>query len=210
MNRIQRWLLLAGLSLGAGSVSAWGPSGHEIVGRIAEQHLTPATAQLIHELLNAGNTNTEIHISDSGVANWPDFIRSDRPETAPWHFVDIPFEAVQYDPERDCRQHGGCIIEAIGRFRSVLADRQTNGAARVEALKFLVHFVADIHMPLHCAERHGDRGGNLVWVLWPGDAQAMKLHAVWDTKFVEKNLHDRSLTALAYADQLSRALSAEQ
>ena len=202
MNRICRLVLL---SLGAMTGLAWGPAGHEIVGRIAEQHLTPATIQFIHNL-----HDPEIHIADAGFANWADFIRKDRPETASWHFVDIPFAANQYDPDRDCRQHGGCVVEAIERFRRVLADRQTNVAARIEALKFLVHFVGDIHQPLHCAERHGDHGGNTVWVDWPGNPQATKLHAVWDANLVEKNLHDRQLTATEFAAQLNHAVTAAQ
>lgn len=209
MNRVQRCLLLiAGLSLGVRTGSAWGPAGHEIVGRIAAQHLTATTANFIHELLNTGNTNAEIQIADSSVANWADWIRKDNPETAPWHFVDIPFEADRYDPARDCCQPAGCVVEAVERFRQELADRRTNPAVRVAALKFLVHFVGDIHMPLHCAERHGDRGGNLVWVLWPGDSQATKLHAIWDSNLIESQLHDRQLTALAYAVQLNDSVPA--
>ncbi len=211
MKRICRFMLcVIGFNLGAISGFAWGPAGHEIVGYIAEQHLTPATAHLIHDLLNTGNTNAEIHIADSGIANWPDFIRRDRPETAPWHYVDIPFDADKYEPERDCQQHGGCVVEAIERFRHVLGDRQTNATVRIEALKFLVHFVGDVHQPLHCAERHGDHGGNLVLVNWPGNPVALKLHAVWDGSLVEKYLHDRQVTALEYANQLNHAVTTAQ
>lgn len=211
MNRIQRCVLLVtGLSLGAMTGFAWGPTGHEIVGHVAEEHLTPATAHFIHDLLTAGNTTGEIHIAAAGFANWADFIRKDRPETAPWHYVDIPFVADKYDPDRDCRQHGGCVVEAIERFRRVVADRQANTAARVEALKFLVHFVGDIHQPLHCAERHGDHGGNMVWVQWPGETKAIKLHAVWDMNLVEKTLHDQQLTPAEFADQLTHAITPAQ
>ncbi len=202
MNRIYRWIFLSFI---ATTGLAWGPAGHEIVGRIAEQRLTPATTQFIREL-----HNPEIHIADAGIADWADFIRRERPETAPWHYVDIPFDARKYDPERDCRQPAGCVISAIEKFRHVLADRQANSAARIEALKFLVHFVGDIHQPLHCAERHGDHGGNLVLVHWPGEPQALKLHAVWDGRFVEKNLRDQKLTAPEYADQLNHAVTAAQ
>lgn len=211
MNRIYRCaLLIASLSLGAMTGFAWGPAGHEIVGRIAAQHLTPATAHFLHDLLAAGNVHAEIGIADAGFANWADFIRKDRPQTAPWHYVDIPFDATQYDPARDCRQPGGCVVEAIAQCRRVLTDRQTNAAARIEALKFLVHFVGDIHQPLHCAERHGDHGGNLVWVHWPGATEATKLHAVWDMNLIEKTLHDRNLTAAELADQFNHAVTPSQ
>lgn len=188
---------------------AWGPEGHEIVGRIAELHLTPAAAKAVAELLNAGNTNAPLHLSDNAVANWPDAIRRERPESAPWHYVDIAFDADRYDPERDCLSHTGCVVTAISRFQQVLANHQTNTEARVEALKFLVHFVGDIHQPLHCAERHNDHGGNMVWVRWPGDEKASKLHAVWDEHLVQKCIRDSQLDTLAYADKLNRAVTNE-
>ena len=203
-------LILAGCCLGAGASYAWGPEGHEIVGYIAEHHLTPQAVRVIHDLLNAGPTNTNIRISDPRIANWADDLRETHPETAPWHFVDIPFDATAYDADRDCRQHGGCIIEAIERFRNVLADSPTHAAARVEALKFLVHFVGDIHMPLHCINRHDDMGGNMVWVRVPGDEKATRLHAFWDENLVVKSLHDRQLTPATYADWLNRAITSEQ
>ena len=202
MNQISRF---AFLSLSALTGLAWGPAGHEIVGRIAEQRLTPAAVQFICDL-----HNPEIHIADAGVADWADFIRRDHPETAPWHYVDIPFAAAKYDADRDCRQPAGCVISAIEKFRHVLADRQTNSAARLDALKFLVHFVGDIHQPLHCAERHNDHGGNLVLVNWPGNPVALKLHAVWDGMILGTSLHDQQLTAPEYADQLNRAVTAAQ
>lgn len=184
------------LLLVAGTLTcrAWGPEGHEIVGRIAEKHLTPEAARGVRGL----TTN-----SLSEISNWPDEIRRARPETAPWHYVDIPYGAEKLDVERDCVAHTGCVVTAIERFTHVVADRQTNVEARVEALKFLVHFVGDIHTPLHCAERNGDQGGNLVWVRWPGDEKASKLHAVWDVHFVSKNIRDAGLSAITYADKLA-------
>lgn len=195
----------------AGSLTchAWGPDGHIIVGRIAEKHLTPAALRQLTTLLTDANAGTT-HISDSAIANWPDEIRRERPETAPWHYVDIAFDAQEFDRQRDCLAHTGCVVSAIEQFQKVLADRQTNSAARVEALKFLVHFVGDLHMPLHCAQRHDDHGGNMVWVCWPGDTKASKLHGIWDVNFVQTNLRESGLTTLAYADQLAGKVTPKQ
>src|SRR2546422_40060 len=85
------------LAASARSALAWGPEGHEIVGHIAELHLTGKAKVGVAAILGPGKS-----ISDNNVANWPDFIRHDRPETGPWHFVDIPFDATSYDPQRDC------------------------------------------------------------------------------------------------------------
>ena len=124
--------------------------------------------------------------------------------------MDIPFDASSYDPARDCRAPGGCIITAIENFRRQLADAQTDRVARVEALKYLVHFVGDIHMPLHCAERYGDKGGNMVWVRETNDVKATRLHAFWDETLVVKNIKARGMDVTAYADSLNRAITAGQ
>ncbi len=202
--------LVAGI-LGATALAAhaWGPEGHAMVGRIAEKNLTPETLRAVNELLNGTNTVT-VHISDNDIANWPDFIRKECPETGPWHFVDIPFAAEKYDDQRDCVAHQGCVVEAIPRFQQALADNQTNTAARVEALKFLVHFVADVHQPLHCAERNGDKGGNFCRVRWPGEPKVANLHSVWDFNLPRKNLEDAVLTPVAYGDRLSGQITAAQ
>jgi hypothetical protein len=60
---------------------------------------------------------------------------------------------------------------------AVLHDKAAPARQRLEALKFVVHFVADIHQPLHCAD-DGDRGGNRVRVIFLG--RNTNLHAVWD------------------------------
>ena len=196
--------------LGALTVSAWGPEGHIIVGRIAEQHLAPRTTHYLDALLNPDPTNALLTLASSSVANWADEYRTDHPETAPWHFVDIPFDAASYDPTRDCRAHGGCLISAIEDFRRQLADPRTNRAARVEALKYLVHFLGDIHMPLHCVTRYGDKGGNMVWVREPMDVKATRLHAFWDETLVVKNIEARGGDVMAYADSLNGAVTAAQ
>ena len=186
---------------------AWGPQGHEIVGRIAELHLTPQTLLAVSALLNGTNTVVTIHISDAGVANWADYVRHERPESAPWHYVDIPFSALAFDRQRDCLSHTGCVVEAIEHFQRVLKNPDASAETRVEALKFLVHFVGDIHQPLHCAERNGDKGGNLCLVMWPGTAKPVRLHVVWDDNLIEKSLADRKLDTLAYADYLNETLA---
>ncbi|HUK82489.1 MAG TPA: S1/P1 nuclease [Verrucomicrobiae bacterium] len=200
-------LICVVLCVNALSARAWGPQGHEIVGRIAELHLTPQTLQAVNELLNGTNTAVTIHISEDGVANWADHVRRDRPESGPWHYVDIPFAALGFDRARDCLNHTGCVVEAIEHFQRVLKNPDASAEKRVEALRYLVHFVGDIHQPLHCAERKGDKGGNLCLVLWPGISKPVKLHVVWDVYLIEKSLSDRKLDTLAYADYLNQALA---
>ena len=90
--------------------------------------------------------------------------------------MDIPFDDPKgFDRARDGR-NGNNVIDAVDRQVKILADKAQPREKRVEALKFVVHFVGDIHQPLHCAERNGDRGGNKRLVFYPGGCEAVSLH----------------------------------
>lgn len=167
------------------SLYGWGETGHRIAADVAERHLNERARKEIRSLIGEASL--------ASVADWADRIRGDRPQTAPWHFVDIPFKALRYDPKRDCAspKQGDCVIGAVERFRAVLADRARPVSERAEALKFLVHFVADLHQPLHTADR-GDRGGNDLPVTFfgekshPFNEERWNLHAVWDSGLIDQ------------------------
>ena len=163
-------LLLALQSMPA---SAWGPTGHRVVGRIAERHLSEAAARGV-----AGILGSESLVQ---AATWPDEIRSDPAwdRAKPWHFVSLDdnesYETAPKSPDGDA-------VEAIGRFTRVLQDPQAAADKKVEALRFLVHFIGDVHQPLHVGRR-GDFGGNSIQVTWFNERT--NLHAVWDEKIIE-------------------------
>jgi hypothetical protein len=154
------------------SALAWGSEGHRIVAEIAERHLEPVTARQIRDLLAIDN---ETSLAD--VANWADQIRRQRPETAPWHFVDIPISSAGYDAARDCAG-GDCVVAKIEDFATELQNQSLPIRQRLEALKFLVHFVGDVEQPLHASD-NDDRGGNEVRVEFLG--HRTNLHSVWDS-----------------------------
>ena len=168
---------------------AWGPAAHRIIATVATDRLDPAAQRGVAALLG------DRSLAD--VAYWADDVRRARPETARWHYVDIPVGRHEYRPSRDCRseRHGDCAIAAIARFRAVLPDRRARTSARREALEFLVHLVGDIHQPLHCAD-DGDRGGNEVDVFLL--RRPTNLHAVWDSGLVSAT----HLSENAYARRL--------
>ncbi len=170
--------LLALVLVTPGPAIGWGLEGHAVVAEFATMRLTDAANAQVAALLEPGE-------SLASVASWADDVRHKRSETAQWHFVDIPKSATQYDPARDCRPtpHGDCVVAAIERFKTVLANATAARPARAEALKFLVHFVGDIHQPLHCADNH-DRGGNDITVAF--FKASTNLHAVWDTGIITK------------------------
>jgi nuclease S1 len=140
---------------------AWGPKGHRIVAIVAEAHLTDAAKQGISDLLDVETDPRVASLRDAAI--WPDLIKGDRPETKPWHFVDILISGKNqpnnaYDRARDCADDK-CIVPKIAEFRDVLTDRNASMADRLEALKFITHFIGDLHQPLHVADNH-DKGGN--------------------------------------------------
>jgi hypothetical protein len=192
---------------------AWGDEGHKIVAKVAEHYLTDAARQRVLQLIKDDQKKDYYSkecpqaqtVADfmMCVSTWPDRVRSDRPETANWHFVDIPNRPPAntgsgYDAARDCQptRDGDCVVRAIEQFQIILARREDKSERdrqrRIEALKFIIHFVGDMHQPLHSADNN-DRGGNDVKVFWfgkefvnPEKKYDWNLHSVWDTGIVER------------------------
>lgn len=154
---------------------AWGRQGHRIVAEIAASELSPLAEKQIASLLDAPARVSLVDVSD-----WADRIRRSRRETGPWHYVDIEITSKGYNHDRDCAGDG-CVVGQIDRDIAILRDRQLDRSVRAEALRFLVHFVGDLHQPLHCADDQ-DRGGNGIYVVLAGHRTNM--HAVWDDDVV--------------------------
>lgn len=175
MNRILSFLLAAVLLVPAPAY-AWGPLGHRLVARLADGELTPRARAQIAALL-AGEADPTL----AGIANWADDLRDNDPDlgkrTSRWHYVNIGGGDCAYEVHRDCR-NGDCVVEAIRRQSAILADRGKSKAERLQALKFVVHFVGDVHQPLHASNTH-DRGGNDFQVNYRGEGS--NLHRLWDS-----------------------------
>jgi hypothetical protein len=160
-----------------GDARAWGEEGHRLAAEIAEHYLEPETARQVRELLALENATRLAEVS-----SWADEIRGQRRETAPWHSVTIPIHPppgtpAAYDAARDCPR-GDCAIAKIDELAAVLRDKAAPARDRLEALKFVVNLVADIHQPLRCAD-DGDRGGDDIRLIFLG--QQTNLNAVWDS-----------------------------
>lgn len=186
----------------APSAFAWGREGHQIVAAIAKQRLSETARAAIADLL--GDLDS---MANESVPAWADEIRRERQVTAPWHYVNVPVgvaSVVGYDGARDGKG-GDTIVGAISRFEAVLKDKSAPRQDRIEALKFLIHFVGDIHQPLHCAARNNDRGGNSVLAYMPGaTGQASNLHRIWDGELLRVYLAGK--TSLEYAKTLTDQL----
>jgi hypothetical protein len=168
-------LLLTAFSFGSPAI-AWGPQGHRVIAKVAVDRLTPAAKAAIRDLLHPGDTLPDI-------AGWADHEGHDKfPRSAPWHYVNVPITADHYDEARDCR-NGQCVVDRIKIYRKALADRSTPKEERQVALLFLVHFVSDIHQPLHVGDNR-DHGGNDTQVQFFG--QGTNLHRLWDSDLIHR------------------------
>lgn len=180
------------------ALTAWGPKGHQIVARVAAPHLSPKARAGVAAILGlpADASLARLAAELAAISNEADRIRASEPETANWHFVDIPLKENRYHAARDCAQEegrGDCIINALARERNNL--KSSSPAVRSRALMFIVHLVGDLHQPLHAAD-NGDRGGNNLKVKLLG--KSSNLHRVWDSGIID--LYD--LSEEEYADFL--------
>mgnify|MGYP001262152831 CR=1 FL=1 len=187
--------------------SWWGVSAHRAIATAATTLLTPAARRRAVELLDGRSLTT--------IATWADDIRRSRPHTDPWHYVNIPVDEFRYDSATHCRR--GCVIEALRSQIRVLERPSVDRRTRGEALRNVVHFVSDLHQPLHVGDRQ-DRGGNDVKVTLdasrrrgrdrtrnPGQPKEMPLHAVWDSGIFEA----AGLTEAALVNAIGRELGSD-
>jgi S1/P1 Nuclease len=156
----------------------WGREGHRIVATVAEDHLDETTKVMIQSLIG----NNHLY----SVATWADDIRKERHDTAPWHYVDIPLGST-YHADRDCSPPKNCVVVKIADFVKILTDKQASRDDRAEALKFVVHFVGDIHQPMHAVGEA--KGGNGIHVSFLESNRCGRyecnLHGVWDSDLIE-------------------------
>ena len=189
-RRLLFWMLSAVFPVLMAPEGAYGfgADGHRIAGIVAMELLCP-TAQ--SEVLALGEG---LGLDELGL--WADWIRREPQwrHSAPWHYMNIPDGAslkdYRHPPEGD-------ILWAIDRFAGVLSDSGRSYDERRDALRFLAHFVVDLHQPLHVG-RESDRGGNRVEVD-PGTGNSVNLHRFWDTEAVELS----GLSPAEYARSLS-------
>ncbi len=156
---------------------AWGGEGHKIVCEIAFQNLNAEARGFLSQMRQA---DPERHASFSEDCVWADEARSTSEFgfTATYHYVNIEPGSAGFDMARDCGTVAHCVTWAIPHYAGILADPVQPPLERARALKFLAHFVADVHQPLH-ASYAADRGGNSIDVSEFG--AHLSLHAVWDT-----------------------------
>lgn len=195
-------LIALALITSAQAAFAWGSEGHEAIGLIAEHFLTDkARAEVLSLLAAPSDPPLPAAIRDR--TTWADAYRdSDRNTTKEryfatrsWHFVDLDIDRPDFKvacygdgPAKAPASKGeanDCVVRKIEQFAAELADRSSPESERTLALMYLLHFVGDVHQPLHAAEHQHDQGGNKVQIIVEGRDVGSNLHSYWDTDAVK-------------------------
>jgi len=182
-----------GLLASPSAAFAWGSEGHQIVAEIARAYMTPQALARVDALLATDRSNSLTPHDMASEAVWADLYHAaGHKETAQWHFVDLEitgpdlkaacFGLPDPGPVASKGPADDCIIDKISEFARELVDPATDPDERLIALRYVLHFVGDIHQPLHAIDNH-DRGGNCV-LLNLGGPRSQNLHAYWDTAVV--------------------------
>jgi hypothetical protein len=207
----------ASLFLAPSAAWAWGCEGHQVVALIAGRNLTPHALVMVKQILHDGPIDSSLsrYCKDGGgdamadASTWADDIRTPRPETAPWHYIDIPLGTSHQEFAKFCAPPESCVTQAITEQIAILRTPGTAAQKKGDALRFLIHFVGDLHQPLH-ATTNNDQGGNCVPVAYfdalpelrnpETESYAPNLHGVWDTNILAR------ITAGKTAEQVASEL----
>ncbi len=198
----------------------WGAEAHRVIARIAANHLSPqaqarvaallATDAQAGPLLAAGGGAPALAAAMAEVAPWADTIKGTKlgAGTENWHFLDLAYADGAAQISQRCANND-CVT---AQLRMMTANLQS-GASLVngsntyspeEQLKFVIHFMGDLHQPLHCAT-NADAGGNCLYTRGFGEDE---LHATWDTGLIEQLLKNAQGQEMSEAE-LASALDAQ-
>jgi hypothetical protein len=208
-------LALASVALiSPSSTRAWGCKGHETVALIAEKHLSPEAKEFVLTLLKENPIDLQLKRYCGSAVNdpmgeastWADDVRPER-KNGPWHYIDIPRGTARGDGNLApyCGKEG-CVNEALAAQIAILKDKSAEPAKRAEALRYIIHFVGDLHQPLH-STTNDDEGGNCVPLAYfrrkPREhnrAYSPNLHSVWDSAIIDRDAEGAD--SHEYADRL--------
>tara|TARA_R100001369_G_scaffold92561_1_gene138353 strand:- start:14932 stop:15714 length:783 start_codon:yes stop_codon:yes gene_type:complete len=177
-------LILLNGFIGFAGDNDWGQTGHRTTAEIAQSYLSKDAKKEISKLLNGRSL--------AFASTFGDEIKSDSKYRmySPWHYVNLPGGASEYKAE-DANPDGDLLM-AIRKSVEVLKDKKSSKEEKEFYLKMLVHFLGDLHQPLH-AGRGEDKGGNDIQVRWFGEGT--NLHRVWDSDMIDS--YQMSYTEMA-------------
>jgi len=170
-----------------GEVKSWGEVGHAVIADVAQSMLSAKATQAIQKYIPGEKMEQVASIPDTydhtAAGSWSE----------PLHFVNMLRNQTSFDFNIDCKKAPGCVVSAIQNYTKILMSsvnsRKVLDAGEPNALIFLIHFVGDVHQPLHVGYLD-DMGGNNVPCSFFG--VATELHAVWDDSIIGKYNSDWS------------------
>lgn len=166
-------ILFLSFQMAAANSIVWGKTGHRVTGHVAEYHLSKKAKKALSKLLGGHSL--------AFVSTYADEIKSDRSYSSysPWHYVNYPLDVGYADSEKS---EFGDIVRGSETCIKVLKDPNSTREDKIFHLKMLVHFIGDLHQPMHVG-RSDDRGGNDIQLQWFNEGT--NLHRVWDTNLIE-------------------------
>jgi hypothetical protein len=208
----------------APSAWGWGCKGHQIVALLAEKNLNPHARAMAMQILAGSPISPDLrrYCGDSGLdpfagsSTWADDERSVERDTGGWHFIDIPLGVSQGSLTKYCPPSTGCVTSAITAQLVVLRNPDATPQEKADALRYVIHFLGDLHQPLHTTTNN-DLGGNCVPVEFEGrvpeetnaesGSYRPNLHGVWDSDIIEHFTHGE--TPEQVADELENRFKAQ-
>ena len=180
---------------------AWGCKGHETVALIAEKHLSPEAKEFVLTLLKENPIDPDVKrycgtaVNDpmGDASTWADDVRPLR-HNGPWHYIDIPRGTPRGDSNLApyCGKEG-CVTEALTTQLAILKNKSADPTKRADALRYVIHFVGDLHQPLH-STTNDDEGGNCVPLKYfrrkpceHNHGYSPNLHSVWDSAILDRD-----------------------
>ncbi|MGZ5246366.1 MAG: S1/P1 nuclease [Flavitalea sp.] len=178
MKFICKSLLILSLLYIPADLFAWGANGHRITGQIAFNHLSNKAKRNIAEIL--GNE------SMAYATNWADFIKSDTNFNylSSWHYINLKsgLDSASVQEFLKQEQNGTNIYSKILWLSGELKKKDISNDTKKFYLRLLIHFVGDIHQPMHTG-RPDDLGGNRINITWFNEPS--NLHRLWDDQLIE-------------------------
>ena len=153
----------------------WGKTGHRVVSKLAQQYLTTKAQKEIDILLDGASL---VSISTYG-----DEIKSNPKYKAlrPWHYINLPLDESYANAKKNPK---GDVVMAIKKCIAKVKDQNEPKNERAFYLKLLVHFIGDLHQPMHVGRKE-DRGGNSIRLQWFG--KTSNLHSLWDSHLIDSH-----------------------
>lgn len=195
MTRLLTALLITSLVCPLPAYSWW-ETGHQTIARVAAAHLTPAARTRVARILGVEDSPEAVADALAKASTWADETKNET-KTGNWHYVDLALQDHKSDIPERC-QNDDCSPARVRLFAEQLAAQPGHPAntrwSQLDALRYVVHLVGDIHQPLHDVS-DADLGGNCE-LLDPPIGKAKNLHALWDGEIInEMSANDRALAA---------------